>query len=99
MDIGGSRTLKFATWNLCGMLSKLKFSEFLDFVNTFDVICLVETKVDSYDSFQVDGFNTYTMNRDSKKGVRCEGMAILIRSELCKRVDILKGTSSDAVWV
>ena len=98
MDIGGSRALKFVTLNTCGVLSKLKFSEFLDFVNTFDVICLVETKLDSYDSFQIDGFNTYTMNRNSKKGVRCGGIAILIRCELCKHVDILKGTSSDAVW-
>ena len=39
------------------------------------------------------------MNRDSKKGVKGGGMAILIRSELYMRVDILKGTSSDAVWV
>ena len=46
LDVGGSKTLKLATLKTCGVLSKLKFSEFSEFINTFDVICLVETKIE-----------------------------------------------------
>ncbi|MEW8548127.1 MAG: reverse transcriptase family protein, partial [Candidatus Thiodiazotropha sp.] len=98
MDSGGSRTLKIGALNICGVLSKLNFPEFHDFVNIFDVICLVETKLDHYDSFQVEGYDVFTLNRNSKKGVRCGGIAVLIRSELCKYVSILEGGSADAVW-
>ena len=98
IDKGGNRTLKIVTLNICGVFSKLNFPEFFDFVNMFDVICLVETKLDPYDSFQVEGYDTFTYRRKSKKGVRCGGIAVLIKSELCKYVSFLEGGSSDAMW-
>ena len=101
IDKGGNRTLKLVTLNICGVFSKLNFPEFHDFVNMFDVICLVETKLDPYDSFQVEGYDTFTHSRKSKKGVRCGGIAmiaVLIKSELCKYVSFLEGGSSDAMW-
>ena len=56
MYSGANRTLKFAALNICGVISKSKFPELTDFVNMFDVISLVETKFDQFDSFHVDTF-------------------------------------------
>ena len=70
IDKGGNRTLKLVTLNICGVFSKLNFPELYDFVNMFEVICLVETKLDPYDSFQVEGYDTFTHSR--KNTVRRE---------------------------
>ena len=41
MDNRINRTLKFTALNICDVLSKSKFLEFTDFVNMFDIHCLV----------------------------------------------------------
>ena len=69
MDNRINRTLKFAALNICGVLSKSKFPEFTDFVNMFDIICLVETKLDQFDTFHVNNFEILTLNKAVRKGL------------------------------
>ncbi|KAK7469525.1 hypothetical protein BaRGS_00036471, partial [Batillaria attramentaria] len=45
-----TKSLAFLNWNVDGLLSKLEDGEFIDYVASFDLVCLVETFVDSFSS-------------------------------------------------
>ena len=77
IDSGINRTVKFAALNICGVLSKSTFPEFTDFVIRFDIICLVETKLDQFDTLHVNNFEILSLSRNSKKGFRHGGIAML----------------------
>ena len=47
------KKLKFVCLNVC---AKLKFSDFQEFLNQYDIICLSEIKTDQYDEVNIDGF-------------------------------------------
>ncbi|KAK7490772.1 hypothetical protein BaRGS_00018001, partial [Batillaria attramentaria] len=50
-----SKSLAFLNWNVDGLLSKLDDGEFIDYVSSFDLVCLVETFVDSFSSSAFPG--------------------------------------------
>ena len=43
-----------------------------------DIICLVKTKLDQFDTLHVNSFEYITSNRNIKKGVRHGDIAILM---------------------
>ena len=45
--------------NVCGLCSKLRYPEFVDFVGKQDVVCVVETKLDDLDECSVPGFTFF----------------------------------------
>jgi exonuclease III len=55
--------LRIASINVCALRAKLRFQEFHDFIKGFDIICLQETKLDSYDDVVIDGFQMFQCNR------------------------------------
>ena len=76
--------ISFVHWNIEGLLSKLKDSEFLSYLKNFDVICLSETFVRSFDNTM---FPSHTMFIKSStdlgnKGRDSGGIICLIRTSL-----------------
>lgn len=41
--------IQFGCLNVCGLKQRLNYPEFVDFVNSFDVVCVSETHLDSFD--------------------------------------------------
>ena len=47
---------KCAFVNVCGLYSKLKVPDFIEFVNKYDIVALAETKIGDYGNFDIIGF-------------------------------------------
>jgi hypothetical protein len=55
--------LNLLSLNCCGLKSKLNYPEFHAFVNTFDILCFVESKTDDLNEIVLPGFLIKMKNR------------------------------------
>jgi hypothetical protein len=55
--------LNLLSLNCCGLKSKLNYPEFDEFVNTFDILCFVESETDDLDEIVLPGFLIKMKNR------------------------------------
>ena len=55
--------LSFLSLNVCGIMQKLNFPEFITLIRTYDIIGLQETKTDDYDTIDVTGYKVFLKNR------------------------------------
>ena len=62
-DLSDRRNISVTVINVCGLKTRLKCEEFHVFLQTFDIIVITETKLDSLDDITVPGFRLYTKNR------------------------------------
>ena len=90
-----NKTVNFASINACGIKSKLKFPDFYDFINGYDILGINETKLDEYDSIEIEGYEVFCLHRKCKKSRLSGGVASLVKKGICKYVEVLKGSSLD----
>ena len=55
--------LIFLSINICGLKSKLRFSEFKNLINSYDIVRVQESKLDDLDSVQLPGYEIVFKNR------------------------------------
>ena len=57
-------SIKVVCINVCSLLSKLHYPDFEEFCQSYDIVCLVESKLGSVDSFDKQTFeNLHLLNR------------------------------------
>jgi hypothetical protein len=79
--------------NVCGIVSKLRNPDFVEFINNYDIVCLTETKLDFYDNIHIDGYKLLSqVNRVNCKA-RSGGICVFIHENLSDYVSIEKGRS------
>ena len=84
--IGGISCLAL---NVCGVLSKLRYPEFMNLITKFDIVTLTETNLDDIDTVEVPGYVPFYKNR-AKYRRKSGGILLLVREELVKQVTILE---------
>ena len=84
--VGVDKTLKILSIYVCGIKSKLKFPDRCNFNKNYDIIGVNETKLDNYDTLEIDGFIIFCLHRICKKAERSGGVALLVKTEFCKYV-------------
>lgn len=84
--------------NVCGVNRRLQYNEFVEFLSSFDVICLTETKTDDTDVLQIPGFSVFLKNRCRLSKVRSGGIALLIRDSLVKYVTVINTNCKYVSW-
>ena len=57
--VNNNSRFSFVTWNINGLLSKLENPDFVSYLSSFDVICLVETFVDTFISTLFPNHTTF----------------------------------------
>ena len=69
--------------NVCGLSSRMKYPDFIDFLNNYDIICLGETKLDNIDAINIklDGYSFYYKNRQQFQR-KSGGLGIFVRQTL-----------------
>lgn len=90
--------LKFLSINVCGLLSKLHFSEFNELIQDHDIIGIQETKLDDVDTVNIRGYNIFCNNRRKISRYRSGGTALLVKDENAPYVKILKNNSKLIQW-
>ena len=77
--------------NVCELVSKLKNPDFVEFITAYDIICLVETKLDQYDEVDIlEGFKLLsTVNGEFCKA-KSGGICVFVRENLCVNMLVLK---------
>ena len=57
------KRLSFLHWNVCGLLSKLSDEDLINYIVSFDFICLVGTFVESTDFSSFSNYTVYCKHR------------------------------------
>ena len=70
------------------MTSKLIIPGFQSFISNFDIICLSETKLDQFDSVNINGFKFIFANRELARR-KSGGVGVLIKNDLWPYIKVL----------
>ena len=79
-DINSSNIcqLKFLSLNVCGLVSKSNYPEFLDLIRNYGIIGIQESKTDACDSINIPGYNIYFNNRENLSRRKSGGIVLLV---------------------
>ena len=93
----GNLELSFISWNVNkGLRQKLKDPEFVNIVNNYDIICLLECWVSENDQIELEGYEQHIFPRSKGRG---GGIAIFYKSNLSHRVSIVENILNTIVWI
>ena len=91
--------------NVHGLKNKLKFCEFYDFVNRFDIECFDETFITSEeieeptnDTTTIKGYKTIHKIRYGNPKKPSGGIAISIRANIASLVEHIKNDCINSIW-
>ena len=84
-------SIKVVCINMCGILSKLRYPDFEEFCQSYDIACIVESKLGSLDSFDIQKFEILHLLNRKKSKSRSGGIAVLVKDTIYKHV---KGLNS-----
>lgn len=85
--------------NVCGLKSKLKFQEFNDIVQKYDVCFLVESKLDDLDIIEVPNGYTYVTKNRKKMAKKSGGIVIIYKKNIEKNLSIIESNSQFVQWL
>ena len=84
---------------MCGIKNRLnKYKEFLDFISSYDVIGLTETKVDDADNISIPGYVIYAKNRHTLSKTRSGGILVAVRDNIVKYVHVIRTDCKYVLW-
>ncbi len=77
-----ARPIELLSINVCGLMSKLNIPDFVNFISGYDIISILETKLDDADvhNVDIDNFKFVPLNR-SKFVNKSGGIGFFIRSD------------------
>ena len=75
------RPLSFLALNVCGILSKMKHTDFLSLISSHDTTAICESKLDDTDAVDLPGYVAFNKNR-GKFRRKSGGVLLLIKEEL-----------------
>ena len=55
----GNPLLKIGSLNVCGLAAKCVLPEFIEFVSSFDILAIQESKTNDTDEIQVPGYHVF----------------------------------------
>ena len=84
--------------NVCGLRSKLKSTDFEEFIHKFKLIFLKETKLHSLDDLNIPNYRLILKNRKGAK-ICSGGVAILVHESIDKYVKCLEIDIKESLWI
>ena len=92
-------SIKVACVNVCGLLSKLRYPEFEEFCQNYDLVCLLETKLSNIlDTFDILNFKLVSLMHRKNSKTLIGGIAVLAKESIFEDISVLKGCSENVVW-
>lgn len=94
---GGKNQIKLLSLNVCGLISKLKFPEFINLIRRYDIIGIQESKTDDTDSVNIPDYTVFYHNRTNISRFRSGGITLIIKNEILPYVKIDQVRNSKVV--
>ena len=85
-----SNNINIMCLNCCGIKSRLKYPEFGNLIEKYDIICLVETKTDDLDVIDFPGYKFSMKNRKKVSHRRSGGIMVGYKNTLSNMIEIKK---------
>lgn len=76
--------MKIYSINVCGIKSKNSFSEFVEFINQYDIIGVQESKLDDLDNISIDCYEIIMHNRHRYSRYRSGGIYVIVKRDIIK---------------
>lgn len=90
---------KLSTLNVCGLVNKLEYNEFVELISSHDIIGITETKSDEADEINVDGYTAYFKHRHKLSEVKSGGICLLVKNSLKDCVTVIKTDCKYVLWL
>ena len=74
--------LKLLSLNVCGIRSKLNYPEFINLINSYDIVGVQETKTDELDTVDIPGYKAFLNNRSCISRSRSGGIGLIVKEWL-----------------
>jgi hypothetical protein len=88
--------INFLSLNVCGLYSKLQLGVFENYIQSFDIVCLSETRTSFIDKDDINGFTPYFQFKNQI----IHGVCILVKSTIARYVIPFHETQSEHVlWL
>ena len=85
--------LKILSINVCGLKKKLNTPEFVNLINSYDIIGVQETRLDDADCITIPSYTVVCQNRQKLSRYRSGGTAVIIRDTILPHVKFGKSDS------
>ena len=73
--------------------------EFLNEISNFDIVCINETKTDSTDDLEIDGFKCFVKHRCELSRFKSGGIAIYVKNDISKYASVIDSASKYVLWL
>ena len=92
------KNMKILSLNVCGLTSKQDCPDFIDFMRQYDIIGYQETKMNSLDTFLLDGYTFHFKHRNNTSKRKSGGIAIGFKNDICQFVHVIETESRLVYW-
>jgi hypothetical protein len=98
-DIQNIYKLKISSLNVCGLKTRIQFPDFILLLNSYDILCVQETKLNSYDIIDVPGFTFYSKPRKDNYLRKSGGIAFFIKNTIVDKIEVLESLNEYVFWI
>lgn len=85
--------------NVCGLLSKLKLGILQEYIQSFDIVCLNETKTDNLLSDELNDYKCLYKKRVNHRYGGVHGLCILIKNDKAEFVTEIDYNTESVLWI
>ena len=90
--------LKLLSLNVCGLRNKLRYPEFVELINSYDLIGVQETKLDDADCLEIPGYTIICHNRQTISRYRSGGTALIAKNSILPYLKLEQSNSKLIQW-
>ena len=90
--------LRIVCLNCCGIKTRLQYPEFRNLIQSYEIICFVETKTENIDIIILPGYKFVMKNREKNTKNRSGGIMVGFKGNLAKRIDLVNTDSKYVMW-
>ena len=98
VNTGKDNILRILCLNCCGLKTRLQYPEFNKLIQSYDIVCLVETKTDDIDIITSPGYTFHMKNRKKVSNKRSGGIIVGHKNNLEDYIEILTTKSKYVLW-
>lgn len=84
--------------NVCGVKNKFNYDEFVNLINKYDIVGLIEMKIDDIDKIEIFGFVIFMKNRKKLMKICFGGIMLVVKDDFVKYVKIINIDCKYVFW-